>query len=132
MVEKVPGREDLEVHTNNQVEDKHYKRFNVEYRHEQGVEHHVKAKEMFKLISNADRFFGEDYFCWKSGGDGDNGEILMYQLSALFEYLEQTEGKNVLSRYLDKDASGEGYSGMSYTGIKLDEVANMNIKSDEQ
>jgi len=27
----------------------------------------------------------DDHFCWKSGGDGDNGEQLMYQLDVLFE-----------------------------------------------
>ncbi len=26
-----------------------------------------------------------DYFCWKTGGDGDNGEALMYQMDAYFE-----------------------------------------------
>ena len=26
-----------------------------------------------------------DYFCWKTGGDGDNGEILMYLLDIFFE-----------------------------------------------
>jgi hypothetical protein len=35
-----------------------------------------------------------DYFCWKTGGggDGDNGETLMYQMDAFFEMLDRTEG----------------------------------------
>lgn len=30
-----------------------------------------------------------DYFGWKKGGDGDNGESLMYQMDAFFETLEK-------------------------------------------
>jgi hypothetical protein len=29
------------------------------------------------------------YFDWKTGGDGDNGETLMYQLDAFFEMLDK-------------------------------------------
>lgn len=32
-----------------------------------------------------------DYFCWKFGGDGDNGETLVYQLDAFFESLDKEE-----------------------------------------
>jgi len=28
--------------------------------------------------------FNNDYFCWKIGGDGDNGEELMYELDEYF------------------------------------------------
>jgi hypothetical protein len=34
----------------------------------------------------------EDYdmaFDWKTGGDGDNGETLMYQMDAFFEMLDK-------------------------------------------
>ena len=27
----------------------------------------------------------EDHFCWKKGGDGDNGETLMFQMDPFFE-----------------------------------------------
>lgn len=27
----------------------------------------------------------QDYFQWKKGGDGDNGEMLMYELDTFFE-----------------------------------------------
>jgi hypothetical protein len=27
----------------------------------------------------------DDYFCWKLGGDGDNGETLIYIMDAYFE-----------------------------------------------
>jgi hypothetical protein len=33
-----------------------------------------------------------DYFGWKCGGDGDNGETLMYELDILFEEREVNRG----------------------------------------
>ena len=30
-----------------------------------------------------------DYFYWKQGGDGDNGETLMYEMDAFFEMLDK-------------------------------------------
>lgn len=50
-------------------------------RWEQGVPHDVKSKEILELLMRADV---NDYFCWKRGGDGDNGETLMFQLDVLF------------------------------------------------
>ena len=47
-------------------------------RWEQGLPHHPLSEAIFELLREADR--EEDYFCWKSGGDGDNGETLMYLL----------------------------------------------------
>lgn len=57
-------------------------------RWEQGIPHHPKAKEVFKDIRISDWAFGNDYFCWKVGGDGDNGETLMYALSIYYELLD--------------------------------------------
>jgi hypothetical protein len=54
-------------------------------RWEKGVPHHPAAVAIFKLLEESDGLFGDDYFCWKSGGDGDNGESLMYSLSVLLE-----------------------------------------------
>lgn len=65
-------------------------------RWERGIPHHPEAKRIFKLIEESDWAFMNDYFCWKSGGDGDNGENLMYSLSVMLE-LQDAE-KN-----LDKD-----------------------------
>lgn len=57
----------------------------INKRWENGIEHHPEAEKIFNLIKQADWVFGEDYFCWKNGGDGDNGETLMYSLSVLLE-----------------------------------------------
>jgi len=51
-------------------------------RWEQGIDHDPRSEEMFNILQVADT---DDHFCWKSGGDGDNGEQLMYQLDVLFE-----------------------------------------------
>jgi hypothetical protein len=54
-------------------------------RWEDGVEHHPKSEELMAFLSEIDLKVYGDYFCWKSGGDGDNGETLMYQMDAFFE-----------------------------------------------
>ncbi len=40
---------------------------------------------LFKQIDQLDFEVNNDYFGWKSGGDGDNGEVLMYLLDMIFE-----------------------------------------------
>jgi len=57
----------------------------IEKRWEYGIEHHPEAIDIFNLIKKSDWIFGGDYFVWKEGGDGDNGEILMYALSVMLE-----------------------------------------------
>ena len=54
-------------------------------RWEKGVEHHPKSLELFAHIAKVDFECCGDYFCWKSGGDGDNGETLMYEMDSFFE-----------------------------------------------
>ncbi len=58
-------------------------------RWENGIDHHPKSIEIMKFISEIDFKVYGDYFCWKFGGDGDNGETLMYELDAFFEAKEQ-------------------------------------------
>ena len=62
---------------------------NIEYdintRWENGWEHHPKSLEFMNSLARIDFAFGDDYFCWKVGGDGDNGEILMYEMDIHFE-----------------------------------------------
>lgn len=58
-------------------------------RWEQGLPHNPKSEEIYKAIAALDFKYGEDYFCFKSGGDGDNGEHLMYLLDMYFDEEEQ-------------------------------------------
>jgi len=63
----------------------------INIRWEEGVDHHPKSEELFKALANMDMRYGNDYFCWKSGGDGDNGEHLMYLLDIHFEQREEKD-----------------------------------------
>jgi hypothetical protein len=56
----------------------------VNTRWEQGIAHDPRSKEMVRWIAAYDFEFCDDYFCWKVGGDGDNGETLMYELDEYF------------------------------------------------
>lgn len=57
-------------------------------RWEDGVEHHPEAERIFKMLETSDWSFGDDYFGWKAGGDGDNGETLKFSLSVLLELFD--------------------------------------------
>ncbi len=56
-----------------------------EERWENGVEHDARSVALYESISKLDRELNDDSFCWKAGGDGDNGEELMYLLDEHFQ-----------------------------------------------
>ena len=58
---------------------------NIDVRWDNGIEHDSKSKLIFNFLQAYDRKFCDNYFDWKSGGDGDNGEFLMYQLDEFFK-----------------------------------------------
>lgn len=58
---------------------------NITKRWEQGLDHHPRSIKLFESIKNLDWKYGGDFFCWKAGGDGDNGEHMMYLLDIHFE-----------------------------------------------
>lgn len=53
-------------------------------RWERGVEHHPMSEALMKWMMDID-FNTGDYFCLKMGGDGDNGESLMFLMDGFFE-----------------------------------------------
>jgi hypothetical protein len=55
------------------------------FRWEHGIPHHPKSLAIMEHLKAVETKFG-DVFDWKTGGDGDNGEELMYQLDSFFEY----------------------------------------------
>ena len=59
--------------------------YDINKRWEKGDPHHPKSVDLFKRIAEIDSALCGDYFCWKSGGDGDNGESLMYEMDIYFE-----------------------------------------------
>lgn len=63
----------------------------INKRWEEGIEHHSKSIELFKILAYIDFKYCGDSLCWKSGGDGDNGEMLMNALDIYFECLDNGE-----------------------------------------
>lgn len=57
----------------------------INKRWEQGIPHHPKSVELMDALCWIDFRHCGDYFCWKTGGDGDNGETLMYEMDIFFE-----------------------------------------------
>jgi hypothetical protein len=66
---------------------------NIEERWEKGIEHDSRSVEIYRAIAKIDFEQNDDYFNWKSGGDGDNGEALMYLLDVYFESTPSPEEK---------------------------------------
>ena len=58
-------------------------------RWEQGIKHDSKSEELVRAIADLDFKYGGDFFCFKVGGDGDNGEHLMYLLDIYYELKEK-------------------------------------------
>jgi hypothetical protein len=49
------------------------------------MEHDPRSEEIVRALVEIDFSDFDDYFCWKVGGDGDNGEALMYELDLYFK-----------------------------------------------
>lgn len=62
-------------------------------RWEEGIDHHPMSVRLMEFLVEHDFYDYNDHFCWKMGGDGDNGEALMYQMDAFFEVQERQEEK---------------------------------------
>lgn len=54
-------------------------------RWEKGIPHDPRSIEIVNAIKQIDFEVFDDYFGWKTGGDGDNGESLMFELDIYFE-----------------------------------------------
>jgi len=63
----------------------------INKRWEQGMPHHLKSMEIYCILEKMDWEYCDDHFCWKAGGDGDNGEALMYCMDIYFEQLDAGE-----------------------------------------
>jgi hypothetical protein len=53
------------------------------------MNHHPMSKRLMTFLSEHDSKDYGDVFQWETGGDGDNGETLMFQMDAFFEMLDQ-------------------------------------------
>ena len=61
-------------------------------RWENGVPHHPQSRRLMKFLEEHDLKDCGDSFNWKTGGDGDNGEALMYEMDSYFETLDLLDG----------------------------------------
>lgn len=52
------------------------------------VNHDIRSKKIYNFIAEMDYKNG-DYFCFKSGGDGDNGELILAYLDEYFKIKDQ-------------------------------------------
>ena len=55
----------------------------------QGISHHPMSERLMKFIAKHDFNDYGDASQWNIGGDGDNGETLMFQMDAFFELLDR-------------------------------------------
>lgn len=56
----------------------------LDERFEQGIPHDDRSLELYQFIADLDFKECSDSFCFKSGGDGDNGETLLYLMDCYF------------------------------------------------
>lgn len=56
----------------------------------EGMHHHPMSVRLMEFIAKHDFNDYDDYGDWNYGGDGDNGETLMFQMDAFFEMLDKT------------------------------------------
>lgn len=62
-------------------------------RWQEDIEHHSMSVKLMNFLSKHDFNEYNDHFCWSFGGDGDNGEALMYEMDAFFETLDMIKNK---------------------------------------
>ena len=55
----------------------------------EGISHHPMSERLMDFMKDHDSIDYNDAFEWKIGGDGDNGENVMYQMDAFFELLDK-------------------------------------------
>jgi hypothetical protein len=60
----------------------------IKERQEQGTPHHPNSIKFYMSLSTLD-FNNGDVFGFKAGGDGDNGEHLMYLMDVIFDEEDQ-------------------------------------------
>ena len=58
-------------------------------RWEKGIEHDLRSERMARIIGQIDYNLLGDSLCLKFGGDGDNGEQLMYAMDVYFEMVDK-------------------------------------------
>lgn len=74
-------------------------------RWDEGVEHHPMSEKLVSFMADHDYNDYDDAMCIKTGGDGDNGEHMMYLMDAFFEMLDKDniDAEQFLKEEIKKD-----------------------------
>jgi len=87
-------------------------------RWENGVFHHPMSVRLMEFLMAHDLHDYDDYFCWKMGGDGDNGENLMFEMDAFFEMMDLNK-KYVEEKSKEFAGTGTQITPLGNTGISI-------------
>ena len=63
-------------------------------RWEKGIKHHPMSLRLMEFLTEHDAIDYNLHFDWKIGGDGDNGEALMFQMDPFFEMMDKGQTKS--------------------------------------
>ena len=69
-------------------------------RWDQGIEHDPRSEALYGFLAEYDWKFGDDSMGLRAGGDGDNGEALMYLLD---EYYAALDSENPAAESTNSD-----------------------------
>ena len=90
---------------NKNIMDK-YKIYNIDTnimsRQRRGIEHHPKSLLLMDNLKILDFEIADDFFHWRLSNNGENIEILLYELDMFFE-LEDTIQDEIEEIYRNKD-----------------------------
>ncbi len=79
-----------------------YKKYNIDTnimsRQRKGIEHHPKSLLLMDHLKTLDFEIADDYFHWRLSANGENVEILLYEMDMFFE-LEDVIQDEVESMY---------------------------------
>ena len=64
---------------------KKVRKLSINDRWEQGIPHDQRSEALYKALAKIDHEENDDSMQFSCGGDGDNGESLMYLLDLYFE-----------------------------------------------
>jgi hypothetical protein len=102
----------------------------------EGIDHHPMSVRLMEFLEKHDLKDYNDYFGWQCGGDGDNGETLMYQMDAFFELMEKTEKESKTNKKLREALKTtleilEDVNEINPSNYDHDEVCAMNASTVE-
>jgi len=90
-----------------------------------GIDHHPMSERLMAFLIEHDFHDYDDHFCWKKGGDGDNGEALMYQMDAFFETLDREFPEINTADEAISAVWDEGFMSLNGAGLMAQEIIDL-------